>query len=444
MNAGARRCGVTGGRLPRRKRRCASVRRARRTSLREFQMRLFGVAVHLVSIAGADETRRLPSRQVPGDRSFSPCGTPCRFEGGRVVLLQCPRPLGLGEAVAELRLERLHEAGHAILPAGGDSSCDCLCDRRPEVPCIRLVAAKDERAARSPVRTRRARSRAGLPRRRRGSAYARCLARRERRQRPRRASAARTSSVIRLVAAALTAMIGEDQPELADQCSSETRRLRNLQRISEARIEEDGWAIASRVLEVGADAVPGIRRVRQALSFFRALKLAEAKAASSDVSDHWAHAGVAWLSRRNARGMIVDLLAVEPYSRALGAAPAMSPRAVRLSHEGGESCSWQRQRSRISTAGGVSSQRQASRSESSTAPRVRTSFAIPMRRAGCGCSSTGMRKAGRTSSPTPRSRRSFKKPGTPRGHRLRSRLASWTARRVRRPAGTARCFAGPS
>jgi len=79
--------------------------------------------------------------------------------------------------------------------------------------------------------------------------------------------------VIRLVAAALTAMIGEDQPELADQCSSETRRLRNLQRISEARVEEDGWALASRVLEVGADAVPGVRRVRQALSFVRGLNL---------------------------------------------------------------------------------------------------------------------------------------------------------------------------
>lgn len=60
-------------------------------------------------------------------------------------------------------------------------------------------------------------------------------------------------------------MIGEDQPELADQCSSETRRRRNLQRISEAGVEEDGRALASRVLEIGTDAVPGVRRVRQAL-----------------------------------------------------------------------------------------------------------------------------------------------------------------------------------
>jgi hypothetical protein len=79
--------------------------------------------------------------------------------------------------------------------------------------------------------------------------------------------------VVRLVAATLPAVIGEDQPELADQCSSETRRLRNLQRISEAGVEEDGWAFASRVLEVGADAVPGIRRVRQALSFVGGLNL---------------------------------------------------------------------------------------------------------------------------------------------------------------------------
>ena len=68
-------------------------------------------------------------------------------------------------------------------------------------------------------------------------------------------------------------MIGEDQTELADQCSSETRRLRNLQRISEAGIEEDGRALASRVLEVGADTVPGIRRVRQSLSFVPGLNL---------------------------------------------------------------------------------------------------------------------------------------------------------------------------
>jgi hypothetical protein len=68
-------------------------------------------------------------------------------------------------------------------------------------------------------------------------------------------------------------VIGEDQPELADQCASETRRLRNFQRISEARVEEDGWAFASRVLEVRADAVPRICRVRQALSFVCGLNL---------------------------------------------------------------------------------------------------------------------------------------------------------------------------
>jgi len=94
--------------------------------------------------------------------------------------------------------------------------------------------------------------------------------------------------------------------------------------------------------------------------------------------------------------------------------------------QGGESCFWQRRRSRISTAGGVSSRPQASRSESSTGPRVRTSFAIPMRRAGSGCSSTGMWRAGRTSSPTPTSRRSSKRPGTQVGHRLPSSPASST------------------
>jgi hypothetical protein len=71
----------------------------------------------------------------------------------------------------------------------------------------------------------------------------------------------------RLVASALTAMIREDQPELAGHRSSEARRLRDLQRIREAGIEENGRARASRVLEVAADAVRGVRRVRQALSF---------------------------------------------------------------------------------------------------------------------------------------------------------------------------------
>ena len=54
-------------------------------------------------------------------------------------------------------------------------------------------------------------------------------------------------------------------------------------------------------------------------------------------------------------------------------------------------------------------------------------FRDPMSRAGCGCSSTGMRRAGRTSSPTPRSRRSFKKPGTQVGHSWRKSLVSSTA-----------------
>ena len=55
-----------------------------------------------------------------------------------------------------------------------------------------------------------------------------------------------------------------------------------------------------------------------------------------------------------------------------------------------------------------------------------------MRRAGSGCSSTRMRMAGRTSSLTPRSRRSFKKPGTQVGRRSRSSPPSSTASSSRR------------
>jgi hypothetical protein len=65
-----------------------------------------------------------------------------------------------------------------------------------------------------------------------------------------------------LVAAALTAVIREDQPELAAQHPSETRRLRDLQRIREPGVKQGGGPRASRVLEVRADAIHGVRRVR--------------------------------------------------------------------------------------------------------------------------------------------------------------------------------------
>ncbi|HSC27330.1 MAG TPA: hypothetical protein VLD67_08655 [Vicinamibacterales bacterium] len=69
------------------------------------------------------------------------------------------------------------------------------------------------------------------------------------------------TQLVWLVASALTAVIGEDQPELAAQCSGEAGRLRNLQRIREAAVKEDWRARASRVLEVRADAIQRIRRV---------------------------------------------------------------------------------------------------------------------------------------------------------------------------------------
>ena len=58
-------------------------------------------------------------------------------------------------------------------------------------------------------------------------------------------------------------MVGEDQAEVITQRAGERGRLRNVERIREARIEEDGRSAASRVLEVGADAVVGIGRVRR-------------------------------------------------------------------------------------------------------------------------------------------------------------------------------------
>ena len=56
-------------------------------------------------------------------------------------------------------------------------------------------------------------------------------------------------------------MVGEDQAEVNAQRAREPRRFRNVERICEARVEEDGRRAASRVLEVGSYAVEGIRRV---------------------------------------------------------------------------------------------------------------------------------------------------------------------------------------
>jgi hypothetical protein len=65
----------------------------------------------------------------------------------------------------------------------------------------------------------------------------------------------------RLVAAALTTVIGEDQAKLAAQRPGECRRFGNLERIRESRVEKEGRRITSFVLEIGADAVERIRRV---------------------------------------------------------------------------------------------------------------------------------------------------------------------------------------
>jgi hypothetical protein len=69
-----------------------------------------------------------------------------------------------------------------------------------------------------------------------------------------------------LVASALTAVVGEDQAELAAQRLRETRPLRDLEWVGEAGVEEDGRARVSRVLEVRTDAIDRARCVRQALS----------------------------------------------------------------------------------------------------------------------------------------------------------------------------------
>jgi hypothetical protein len=145
-----------------------------------------------------------------------------------------------------------------------------VCGRRLKVPRARLVAAEDERehALRRVLAERVAEP--GSPR---GAEEVRTL---DVERVDNRDSIANTrqqrvrARLPRLVASALTAMIPEDQAELAAQRSSEARRLRDLQRIREAGVEQDGRASASRVLEVRTDAVAGVRRVRQAPSFLAA------------------------------------------------------------------------------------------------------------------------------------------------------------------------------
>jgi hypothetical protein len=69
----------------------------------------------------------------------------------------------------------------------------------------------------------------------------------------------------RLVAPALPPVIREDQAEVVSQRAGECRRFRNLERIREARVEENGRSGASRVLEIRSDAIKAIRRVGRSL-----------------------------------------------------------------------------------------------------------------------------------------------------------------------------------
>ena len=64
-----------------------------------------------------------------------------------------------------------------------------------------------------------------------------------------------------LVATALAAVIGEDQAKLITQRLRKSRRFRNLERIREARVEEDGRSAASRVLEIDTDTIQRVRGV---------------------------------------------------------------------------------------------------------------------------------------------------------------------------------------
>ena len=192
---------------------------------------------------------------------------------GRIVLLERPRPRGLREAIVERNLEGFHEALHAFPPGGGDCGGDRLRGRRLEVPGVRLVAAEDERV--QPF-GRMLADRVAEPRSPRGANEVRTFDA-ERVEDcdsvPNTGRERIRGWLARLVASALTAMIGEDQPELFAQRTGKARCLRDLERIGEPGVEENRQARASRVLEVGADAVLGVRRVRQALSFVRVLNL---------------------------------------------------------------------------------------------------------------------------------------------------------------------------
>jgi hypothetical protein len=107
--------------------------------------------------------------------------------------------------------------------------------------------------------------------------------------------------------------------------------------------------------------------------------------------------------------------AMQGHGRSSGARYcAASHDRERTSNRGGARWSWQRRRSRISTGSGIPSQPRERRSESSMVAREHTSSSNQMRATGSGRSSTGIRRAGRASSQTQRSRGSFRKPGSPR------------------------------
>jgi hypothetical protein len=71
-------------------------------------------------------------------------------------------------------------------------------------------------------------------------------------------------NLVRLVAAALAAVVGKDEAEVLFERLSERRGLRELEGIREALVQENRPSAAPRVFEEGSDVIVRIRRIGHA------------------------------------------------------------------------------------------------------------------------------------------------------------------------------------
>ena len=255
----------------RRRRRCASGRRARRTSRRGSRAaaRLAASCISSASPAPMRHGTRHVLRSSR-DGALGPNGSPGGLERGRIVLLERPRPRGLRKAIVERDLEGFHEALHAFPPGGGDGGGDRLRGRRLEVRRRTAGCRRGRASAAVQAHARRPRSRASLAH----EAPTKCARSTPSASRTAAASPTRVASAYAIASRGLslpplTAMIGERSAGTLRSAHGQgamPSRPRAGRR-TRSRREPAGPRLPSPRSRCGRR--PRVRRVRQALSVVR-------------------------------------------------------------------------------------------------------------------------------------------------------------------------------